>query len=264
MCSRIIDYSNTMIYKIYCKDTSITDLYVGHTTDFVKRKNAHRYACRNNNSQLKLYTFIREHGGWDNWEMDVIAFFKCRDLCEARSKEQEYFVSLKATLNSIEPFPDTSPRITTNEIPLVDIERHVSMHIQEPENIHNEKTNTQTAKTKNPKSLLCEKCNYTCISKKDFNKHLSTRKHTIDNKNNNINHICCICNKNYKYKSGLCKHKKTCISTQLELLTPNDNIHALTELVKELVSSNYNIIKQNQELQQKVIDLLTKTTVNFS
>jgi len=30
-----IDYSNTIIYKICCSDFSITDLYVGHTTNFV-------------------------------------------------------------------------------------------------------------------------------------------------------------------------------------------------------------------------------------
>ena len=27
-----IDYSNTIIYKIYCKNPEIKDIYVGHTT----------------------------------------------------------------------------------------------------------------------------------------------------------------------------------------------------------------------------------------
>ena len=36
-----IDYSNTIIYKISCKDTSITDIYVGHTTNFIQRKHTH-------------------------------------------------------------------------------------------------------------------------------------------------------------------------------------------------------------------------------
>ena len=31
----IIDYSNTIIYKIYCKNETITDIYVGHTTNFL-------------------------------------------------------------------------------------------------------------------------------------------------------------------------------------------------------------------------------------
>ena len=29
------DYSRTVIYKIVCNDLSITDCYVGHTTEFI-------------------------------------------------------------------------------------------------------------------------------------------------------------------------------------------------------------------------------------
>ena len=32
-----IDYSNTIIYKIVCKDPLIKDVYVGHTTNFVQQ-----------------------------------------------------------------------------------------------------------------------------------------------------------------------------------------------------------------------------------
>ena len=114
----------------------------------------------------------------------------------------------------------------------------------------------------NPNSLHCEKCNYTCFSRKDFNKHLSTRKHTMDkmdkekNPKNPTTYICCVCDKTYKYQSGLCKHKKTCTKPLIES-TPKDDIHALTELVKELVSTNYNIVKQNQELQKQLKDKLS-------
>ena len=37
-----IDYSNTLFYKIYCIDPSINDMYIGHTTNFVQRKHAHK------------------------------------------------------------------------------------------------------------------------------------------------------------------------------------------------------------------------------
>ena len=120
---------------------------------------------------------------------------------------------------------------------------------------------------KNPKCFSCEKCDYTCFSKKDFNKHLSTRKHTMDKTDKEkipkspLTYACCVCNKTYKYQSGLCKHKKTCVNPQQEII-PTDDIHVLTELVKELVSSNYNIVKQNQELQKKVVDLSAKETHN--
>ncbi len=37
-----IDYSKTIIYKIVCNDLTITDCYVGSTTDFKTRKAAHK------------------------------------------------------------------------------------------------------------------------------------------------------------------------------------------------------------------------------
>jgi len=108
-----IDYSNTIIYKITCKNPLVTDLYVGHTTNFVQRKHAHKQGCKNeksSNYNCKLYKAIRANGGWDNWVMEIVAFFKCNDHYEARIKEQEYFTSLNATLNSLEPLPKPKPK----------------------------------------------------------------------------------------------------------------------------------------------------------
>ena len=42
-----IDYSNTIVYKIYCIDKTITDVYIGHTTNFTKRKYQHKTSCGN-------------------------------------------------------------------------------------------------------------------------------------------------------------------------------------------------------------------------
>ena len=90
-----IDYSNTIIYKITCKDSNVNDLYVGHTTNFVQRKHAHKQSCINDkspNHKCKVYEVIRNNGGWDNWNMEIINFFNCYDHYEARQKEQEYFI----------------------------------------------------------------------------------------------------------------------------------------------------------------------------
>jgi len=98
-----VDYSNTLIYKIYCNDASISDLYVGHTVNFVQRKLAHKYYCNNEKINNKLYNTIRQNGGWDNWKMDIVGFYNCVNLHEAKIKEQEFFIPLNGTLNSIEP-----------------------------------------------------------------------------------------------------------------------------------------------------------------
>jgi pectate lyase len=103
-----IDYSNTIIYKIVCKDLSIKELYVGHTTNFVQRKYAHKQGCINLKTpdyNTKLYKTIRECGGWNNWEMTIVNFYNCKSHLEAREKEQEHFISLGATLNSVHPLP---------------------------------------------------------------------------------------------------------------------------------------------------------------
>ena len=120
MPKKDIDYSTTIIYKISCNDESISDVYVGHTTNFVQRKHAHKLSCTNiksSNYKCKLYSVIRNNGGWDNWKMEIINFFNCKDHYEARKKEQEYFILLKATLNSIEPLPTPKPKdVTPKEV----------------------------------------------------------------------------------------------------------------------------------------------------
>lgn len=114
-----INYSNTIIYKITCEDKSIKDVYVGHTTNFVQRKYAHKQGCINpksTNHKCKLYSTIRENGGWTNWTMEIVKIVNCNDHFEARIKEQEYFVLLNATLNSIEtmPKPKSSSKTVSN------------------------------------------------------------------------------------------------------------------------------------------------------
>jgi hypothetical protein len=100
------EYVNTVIYKIYCKDETINDLYVGHTTNFNLRKNCHKSSCTNENNKyhkLSVYIFIRENGGWDNWQMEEIEKFPCNNYIEASQRERYWVENLKATLNKVIP-----------------------------------------------------------------------------------------------------------------------------------------------------------------
>ena len=101
-----INYENTYIYQICCLDPNITDIYIGHTTDMVRRKNEHKSRCINQNGlkyHLNVYQFIRANGGWDNWTMIFIEKCNCSNSFEARAKEQHYIKSLKASLNTRVP-----------------------------------------------------------------------------------------------------------------------------------------------------------------
>ena len=101
-----IDYSNTHFYRIVCGDLKITECYVGHTTDFRVRKNAHKSQCSNTSStcfNYPVYQFIRENGGWSNWDMVLIAKHSCEDKLVATMKERYYIEQFNASLNAVIP-----------------------------------------------------------------------------------------------------------------------------------------------------------------
>jgi hypothetical protein len=279
-----IDYSNTIIYKITCKDLLVTDVYVGHTINFVERKRAHKQSCSNEktpNYKCKLYEVIRNNGGWENWHMEIVNFFNCNDHYEARQKEQEYFVSLNATLNSIEPFqkPKIKHIVIKNEFHCSKC--NIKFKSEKLLELHN-----TTKKHKNlsdtPKQFECECCDYKCSKKSDFIKHESSSKHKSNASGNKCNikfaivdMKCNKCQKNYKSRVGLWRHKKMCTEQILHvdpyLLIENtvldsssNEIKILTNLVLEIIKSNTELQKQNIDLQKQMIDVSKTTNINHN
>ena len=102
-----INYQNTHFYKIVCKDINISDCYVGHTTNFKTRRQQHRRTCYNENDKIHydiyLYQFMRENGGFDNFDMILLKTESCENALHARRREREYIEELKATLNKSMP-----------------------------------------------------------------------------------------------------------------------------------------------------------------
>jgi hypothetical protein len=101
------DYTNTIIYKLCCKNPTVTDIFIGHTTNFTQRKNSHKTSCCNENSKnynQNVYQFIRQNGGWDNWSMVQIELKNCKDKREAELIEHTFIQELKATLNVNNPY----------------------------------------------------------------------------------------------------------------------------------------------------------------
>ena len=81
-----------IIYKICCDDLP-EFIYVGSTKSFRHRKNQHKSSYNKDDTQ-KLYTTIRENGGWDNWRMVILEDIGEVSLTEARIKEEEHRVKL--------------------------------------------------------------------------------------------------------------------------------------------------------------------------
>lgn len=272
MPKRAIDYSNTIFYKIVCNDTSVTDVYVGHTTNFVQRKYAHKIACNNSKSDSynsKVYQVIRSNGGWDNWHIVIIDCIKCINLYEARKKEQEYFVLLNANLNSIEPLPQHKQTLTqcdslSNQQNVIDITTC---------NLYRKKSETLKSK-KNDSCYKCSICDFVCSYKSNYETHLLTHKHqtmvqneellqghacpadntpdsviTDTTSNNTTSNICKYCKKSYLHPAGLSRHKKTCskIPTNQPSTITRDEYDKLLGLLEQ-ISSSHDSMKNNSEL----------------
>ena len=99
----MVNYSQSIIYKICCRNPDIKEIYIGSTTNFYRRKQQHKFCCNNSNDKsynLNVYKFIRANGNWDNWDMIIIEKFECNDKLELHKKERDILEQLGATLNS--------------------------------------------------------------------------------------------------------------------------------------------------------------------
>jgi len=101
-----LNYQNSVIYKICCKDPEIKDIYVGSTTNFKRRMSNHKSICNNEKSEkynLPVYRFIRDTGGFENWSIVKIRDVCCKDKYDLVAEERKEFEKLDATLNSQYP-----------------------------------------------------------------------------------------------------------------------------------------------------------------
>ena len=97
MPKQAMNYDNAVIYKIVCNDLTITDCYVGSTTNFIKRKYQHKCASKINTEQV--YKFIRENGDWDNWSMVLVEEYPTTSYLLLGQRERYWIETLNANLN---------------------------------------------------------------------------------------------------------------------------------------------------------------------
>lgn len=142
------------------------------------------------------------------------------------------------------------------------------------------------------KSYMCKPCGFWCENKKDYNRHLKTKKHATlsvgeeDMTGNDgvttstYPHMksCTVCGKYYKSASGLWKHEQKCIALneannvektdekesidykQLVL----DMVSQNSELQKLLVEQHEQYNKSIQEMMPKIQNVTNNTTNNTS
>jgi hypothetical protein len=124
-------------------------------------------------------------------------------------------------------------------------------------------------KAKKCPDFSCKKCDFVCSKKSNYDAHIMTRKHvdtyiaTSDDFKKKASGTLykCSCGKQYKHRQSLYNHKKKCQKVHnpddenSSLLENNNNNKYLMNLVIEVVKNNSVLQKQNNELQNKVIDL---------
>ena len=96
------DYSKSVIYKLCCKDPTIEDIYIGSTTNFTKRKYQHKNGCNNENNKkynCYKYQFIRDNGGFNNWDMILIKDYSTDTKRNLEIEERRIIDELKPSLN---------------------------------------------------------------------------------------------------------------------------------------------------------------------
>jgi len=99
----MVNYNNTVIYKIFCKYSLIKDSYVGSTVNFRTRQTAHKCHVTNENSlhhNMLLYETIRKYDGWKNWTMEILEHFPCKTGLEKLEREQYWIEQIKPSINS--------------------------------------------------------------------------------------------------------------------------------------------------------------------
>ena len=104
MSQKKVDYSKGIIYKLCCKNPNIENIYIGSTTNLKNRKKKHKSDCHNNNQRNYngyKYEFIRDNGGFENWDMIMIEEYCCNSKKELETRERYWIEELKSDLNSV-------------------------------------------------------------------------------------------------------------------------------------------------------------------
>jgi hypothetical protein len=171
-----IDYSKTIIYKlVHNEDYDNDNIYIGSTTDFIRRKSEYKNSCNSEKSKeynKKKYQYIRENGGWGEWLMVEIEKHPCNDGNEARTREEYWKCHFKSQLNAIRAYRTEEQRIEQNK------EYH-KQHKDKRSEQNKEYCKQHKDKIKEQKSqqITCE-CG--CIITKDgLIQHRKTQKHLL-------------------------------------------------------------------------------------
>ena len=172
------------IYEIVCKDPTITKVYIGSCWNIYNRKICHKSSC--NNKNIPLYQYIRENGGWDNFNMNEVYCESGLETIRDRETIEQYYIDMNGGIKNLLNGQDA---------------------IMNKEQRKNAIKN-RGQRNRDSKRFYC--CGYSFQSNYDLQRHIKSKNHY--NKINNIlplPKICIPCNKSFRTNCELQRHQKT-------------------------------------------------------
>jgi hypothetical protein len=97
-------YKYIHIYKLYCLDSNIKDIYIGRTINMKKMMRDHSKAISNKHPKHDnrlVYKFIRDHGGYINWDCKVLESTHTCNLRDEKLMHKKWIEFEKPSLNSV-------------------------------------------------------------------------------------------------------------------------------------------------------------------
>lgn len=121
----------------------------------------------------------------------------------------------------------------------------------------------------NKKTHLCEPCSFQTNNRADYVRHCNTNKHFLrckningveDNKKTQKNALpySCECGKKYKFHSGLCKHKKTCVNSKNINSNETNSINDYKDIIIQLLEENKEFKSVLINQQKQIGELIPK------
>lgn len=130
---------------------------------------------------------------------------------------------------------------------------------------------------KKPPKYTCEKCDFACSNKKDYNRHLATKKHKLTELEQNQsekpqktpNNYVCECGKEYKARNSLWYHKKICNykepevkedenieleSSHVKQETPDVSKIITPDIITTLMTQQQEVMKENKEFKELIVE----------
>ena len=168
-----MNYKNINVYKLASNDENIKPFYIGSTSNLKKRCNLHRRNCNYKGSKAynrKVYKFIRENGGFENWNMTVLSCVPCENNYEGRKIERKFFECLKPSLNT------NYPQRSRQEYYIDNIDKYKKYYLDNKNKLLKyQKEYDDNHREKFKKKIYCVCGSY--ITKKNINKHKKSKKH---------------------------------------------------------------------------------------